>query len=290
MSLEGAINRMLKKFGMVNCHPVETPAIGRLTDDADGDELNQADKELFQTLRGTLLWIVNAGRSDAQFAIKELCRINRPTAIHMIAAKRIVRYFAGTSKLALRFPKCNGTPVYKVHSDSDLAGVEETRKSTTGMAHLLGPVPFLLNSKNQEIVALSTFEAELIALSKNSREILYYRMLAEWLGIKQEQPTILYCDNESTIKFCRNGSDKVTSRTKHIDMRYRHIQTQLGRTISLNHESTDLNIADLFTKPLGKNKFWNFVQGNVSTLFVCYDRSKGLFFRNGPFRGGVGVN
>jgi hypothetical protein len=287
MTLHGAIERTLKKYGMVKCHPVSTPSTGRLDEDIDSTELNATDKATFQALRGSLLFIVNAGRSDAQYAIKELCRINRPTQLHLIAAKRILRFFAGTKDLALQFPKTKTFPLYKAYSDSDFAGDEKTRKSQTGMAHYIGEVAFHLNSKNQEIIALSTFEAELIAASKNAREILYYRQLAAWLGNPQEGPTTLYCDNEATIKFISNGDDKITSRTKHIDIRYKHLQSQRGRTINMEYVNTADNIADLFTKPLGKNKFWDFVHGAKRALFTCYNKARGAFSRNQTTRGGV---
>jgi hypothetical protein len=96
-------------------------------------------------------------------------------------------------------------------------GSDSDRKSTTGFLIFLGNSLIAWTSKKQNSVAMSTMEAEFLALSSCTQEILYLRSLLTELYIPQDHPTTMYQDNQSCIQFATSG--QVSQRSKHIDIR-----------------------------------------------------------------------
>lgn len=114
-----------------------------------------------------------------------------------------------------------------------------------------GPVSWC--SRKQPIVATSTTEAEYIAAAECCKEILYLKSLIEEL-ITEKVEANLKVDNQSAIKLVKN--EVINRRSKHLDVRYHFIHEKLKeKTISIEYCQSDKQVADLLTKPLGKNKF-----------------------------------
>ena len=110
-------------------------------------------------------------------------------------------------------------------------------------------------SKQQSILTLSTAEAEFIAASSMIQEIIYIRRLLEKLGFSQNEPTPVYEDNLTCIKWA-NGAVGGTDRAKHIDLREHFIHDALQKKIiHLQPIEGSKNVADLLTKPLLKYRF-----------------------------------
>jgi hypothetical protein len=109
-------------------------------------------------------------------------------------------------------------------------------------------------SKQDTTVSHSSTEAEIKAIDMAIRTIIMLRSLLSELGYPQDQPTRLYCDNKSAIEICetlRSGH-----KTKHINVRINYIREQLNqRTVSLHFVPTELNVADVLTKPLVEESF-----------------------------------
>lgn len=113
------------------------------------------------------------------------------------------------------------------------------------------------SSRKQPIVALSTTEAEYIAASDASRELLWFQAFATELHFSFISPTTLYCDNQSAIKVATNGL--LHARTKHIDIRYHFIrETIVNGHLDLVYCPTSEMIADVFTKALPRPKLQYF--------------------------------
>ena len=140
----------------------------------------------------------------------------------MTAVKRILRYLKGTADLGLRFVKSeNGGLVG--YSDADWAGDVDNRHSTTGVLFLMsgGPVSWL--SKKQQIVALSTSEAEYVALSMATQEAVWLRQFLSDLAVSEiGVSTVVMEDNQGTIAIARNPVRH--ARTKHIDIKYHYVR------------------------------------------------------------------
>jgi hypothetical protein len=128
------------------------------------------------------------------------------------------------------------------------------RKSTSGYAFFLNGAPISSASRKQQTVALSTAEAEYVALAAATQEALWLRALLEELGLHQEQPTLLLQDNQSAIAIAKNP--EFHARTKHIDIRHHFVRDAVeDKMIHLKFCPTEEMVADALTKPLPKTSF-----------------------------------
>jgi hypothetical protein len=109
-------------------------------------------------------------------------------------------------------------------------------------------------SRKQSSVALSTAEAEYIALSVAVREAVWLRKLLTDLFDHEMDPTTIHCDNQSCVKLSENPV--FHDRSKHIEIKYHYIRDMVQRkTVLVQYLPTYEQIADIFTKPLAKTKF-----------------------------------
>ena len=92
-------------------------------------------------------------------------RVNKPSSEHLVAAKRILRYLKGTMNFGILYKRGDKDMKITGYSDSDFAGDINDMKSTLGQILFMGGLPFTWNSVKQRVVALSTCEAEFIAVS-----------------------------------------------------------------------------------------------------------------------------
>lgn len=139
------------------------------------------------------------------------------------------------------------------YCDADYAGDPQTRKSTTGYVIFYSGGPISWCSRKQPIMATSSTEAEYIAAADCCKEVLYIKSLLEEL-LEKTVNAHLKIDNQSAIKLIKDGV--INRRSKHIDVRYRFIHEKgKEKIITVEYCSTDKQLADLFTKPLNKNKF-----------------------------------
>src|SRR5207249_190873 len=110
-------------------------------------------------------------------------------------------------------------------------------------------------ARKQSVVALSTTEAEYIAMTEATKEVLHLRGLIRDLGYSElvNEPTALYNDNQSAQALSK--SEGQTARTKHIDIRYHFVKDIIREGhIKVLYMSTQEMLADVLTKALGKVK------------------------------------
>ena len=108
-------------------------------------------------------------------------------------------------------------------------------------------------SKKQPIVALSTSEAEYVALSSATQEAVWLRKLLSDLGVAPDEPTVLMEDNQGAIAIARNPV--AHARTKHFDIRHHYVREAVQGVIDLRYCPTSEMVADLLTKPLSRGQF-----------------------------------
>lgn len=212
--------------------------------------------KLYQRIVGELNWIACGRRPDVAYAVSWLARANKePTEHHFCVALRVVRFLAGTADYALEL-KGNtggrgelGEPILSAFSDADLGGDPQTGRSTSGLVLCLGGSPIVWRSIRQKSVARSTTEAEYMAASEASREVVVARTILESLGFPQSAATTLFVDNQSAIKLTRSAVSH--SRTSHIDRHYHYIRELVSRdVVALEHIDGGRQIADVLTKAL----------------------------------------
>ena len=126
-------------------------------------------------------------------------------------------------------------------------------KSTSSACQFLGCSLVSWSLKKQNCVSLSTAEAEYIAAGSCATQLLWMRQTLKDYGITYKKVP-LRCDNESAIKITNNPVQH--PRTKHIDIRHHFIRDHVQKgDIEITHVGTDIQLADIFTKPLDEARF-----------------------------------
>nr|GEZ71482.1 copia protein [Tanacetum cinerariifolium] len=139
------------------------------------------------------------------------------------------------------------------YSDAYHTGCQDTRRSTLGSAQFLGDKLISWYSKKQRSTKISSTEAEYIALSGCCAQILWMRSQLTDYGFSFNK-IHLYCDNKSVIALCCNNVQH--SKAKHIDIHYHFIKEQVeNRMVELYFVRTEYQLADIFTKPLPRERF-----------------------------------
>jgi hypothetical protein len=204
---------------------------------------------------GSLLYMTTCTRPDITYAVNVLSKyIACHDQTHSLAAKGIMRYLSGTKNLGITFKrKDSGSFKLRAYTDSDWAADKDTRRSVTGFVFFLGESPVSWKSKSQPTVALSSTEAEYMALASTTQEMLYLKALCLQFGILEELPVVLG-DNMSALALVSNPVHH--ARTKHIDIRFHFCREALEcGIIDYQYVHTLWNVADTFTKPLAHTQF-----------------------------------
>ena len=169
----------------------------------------------------------------------------KPNKQHWTAVKRILRYLKGTQHFGLLYKStlaenCTG------YLDADWGGDLDDRKSTSGYFFQMGGA---WKSKKQTCVALSTAEAEYVALSSAAQESLWLQQLLSGLTKQPAKSMIIYEDNQSAISMAKNPN--FHGKSKHIAIKYHFVRVQVSNgTIELKYCKTNNMIADIMTKGL----------------------------------------
>ena len=117
---------------------------------------------------GSLNYTSLGTRPDIAYVVSVLSRyLDNPGLAHWVAVKRVFAYLAGTVDLALTF---GGTELdLEGYTDAD-GSMDEDRKAMSGYAFLMDRGAVSWNAKKQEIIALSTTEAEYVAATHTAKE------------------------------------------------------------------------------------------------------------------------
>jgi len=109
-------------------------------------------------------------------------------------------------------------------------------------------------SKKQSSIALSTTEAELIAITSSTKELLWFRHHLGGIGLNRTQPTTLLIDSQCAMDIANNS--KISERSKHIEVQHFFIREHIeAGTVRLQHVPSDQQVADTLTKPLSRVAF-----------------------------------
>ena len=229
-------------------------------DDMAQDErlLQRADVQHYQSLTGALMFATTICRPDLAHAVNMLARrMASPRVCDLSAAYRVIRYLRHRTNYGLlfRFDQDERYPGFVAYADSDWAQDPERRLSTTGYIILFNGVPVSWHTGLQSVIALSTCEAEYIALSECCRELVYLRELAKFLRDPSvDAPTVIHEDNQGTIDLVNNPVHH--KRSKHIEVKWHYIRMQQreGR-VEIKKIHTNDNLADMFTKATSPQTF-----------------------------------
>jgi hypothetical protein len=236
---------------MEDCKPVLTPlAVGSKLSELHSEDDNEDTNFPFRELIGALMYVAVGTRPDVSHAVSVLSQFsNCYRKKHCTAAKRVLRYLKGTidKKLIYRKNQDNLT----CYVDADWANCEIDRRSYTGSTFILSGAAFSWESRKQRTVALSSTEAEYMALSDASKEAVFLIGYLKELGFQSLANVVVFNDNQGAGKLTENSV--YHARSKHIDVRYHFIRDAVKKhPIKILYLPTEEMIADVLTKALPK--------------------------------------
>jgi hypothetical protein len=252
MSQQSYIRELLERFSMSEAKPVTSPMDMsiRLQKAEKCDENEYPYRELV----GSLMYLATSTRPDIANAVSQLSQfLNCFDKTHWTAAKRVLRYLKKTINFGLIFRQ-NDEPLYG-YTDADWGNCPNDRKSYTGYCFIFCGSSITWESRKQCTVALSSTEAEYMALSDATKEGIYLRKLLNELCDENIEKVSILTDNTGSIKLAENPI--FHKRTKHIDIRHHFIRDALKNgIINVNFVSTEDMGADILTKALPSAKHY----------------------------------
>lgn len=245
-------------------NPIVKPMLNK---DIDGDPRKHDWN--YRSVIGMLNYLEKTTRPDLATAVHQCARFcENPKRSHEKAVHRIIKYLISTKDKGLKFipDKSKGIECYV---DADFAGnwnsldAENAANmlSRTGYVIFFMGCPLVWKSKLQTEIALSTTEAEYIALSQAMREIIplmgILKELSRFQTLDSLAPKVkctVFEDNQSCIKLAK--APRMNPRTKYIALKYHHFRSHVKqKLIDIEYVLTTEQIADIFTKPLSSPQF-----------------------------------
>jgi len=253
------IDKAVAQFNLTNARDSNIPLDPGYYRQTENEDLPE-NWEVYRSAIGTLLYLAVHSRPDIATATSILARkVNKPDRNDWNEVKRVLRYLKATRdyKLHLTYDPQKQLEMYV---DADWASDPQGRKSCTGYCIQLFGGTISWASKKQTSVALSSTEAEFIALGEAVKELIWINGLLDEFGIKFDSPAMVYEDNQGCIKLLMK--ENVGQRSKHIDTRYFFVRDEYKKKLfEVKYCETGKMIADILTKPLANNLLKRFCEG-----------------------------
>ena len=246
------VDKLLEMYNLSKCNPVATTGSSSLRQ-LMPEPLDKEGHEKYRTAVGKLLWYAFV-RPDVAYAVKELSRdVTAPTTESVGKLKHLLRYLSGTKLSVLKLRpthQLSGATVpvdVNAYVDSDWAGCNKTRKSTSGSTVNVLGCNVQSTARTQSTIALSSGEAELYAIGQGTSEALFVRALLLESGLTRQVNVHVYTDSTAGKSMAtRFGAGK---RTKHVELRFLYMQDLVkAGLIKVLKVGTLNNPADFLTK------------------------------------------
>ena len=297
------VESFLDEFGLDESrsvtHPGTPEELTRAGCPTTPEESAEMQKIPYRRVIGLLTYLSNTSRPDIAHAINLCAQFSQnPGAVHWRAVKQILRYLCGTAHYSLLFaaeqspttvasqsaissspPQFMGsTPTTSaflfpllVHADANWGACKDTRRSHIGWCIHLGACLIDWEVRKEQTVALSSCEAEYMAISAGARGLLWIQQLLFELGVinhpsanssssSSASPSttpLILSDNKSAIAMATN--DVLHKRSKHIDIKHHFIRELIERKrMRLEWVASGEQLADIFTKTLLPRLFIKF--------------------------------
>jgi hypothetical protein len=214
----------------------------------------------YASLVGSLMYAQVCTRPDLAFVVSVLGRFQaNPGEYHWTAAKKVVRYLQRTKSYMLVYGRIERLEVIG-HCDSDFAGCEDDRRSTSGYVFLMAGGAISWRSAKQKTLATSTMQAEYISCFEATQQAMMLKNLISEMRIVDTiaKPLVIYCDNKAAVFFSKNNKKSYAARL--MDVKYQSVKEKVkAGMVSIEHIDTTLMLADPLTKPLAVGVFKNHV-------------------------------
>jgi len=246
---------LLAETGMLDCKPVDTP-IEQNHCLAEYPDQIPTDRARYQRLVGRLIYLAHT-RPDVAYAVSVVSQfMHNPSASHMDAVVRILRYLKSSPGRGVLFSKHNDCLEICGFTDADWAGSVTDRRSTSGYFTFVGGNLVTWKSKKQKVVARSSAEAEYRGMAHGVCELLWLRTLLCDLGFEPKNAMQLYCDNRAAIDISQNPVQH--DRTKHVEVDRHFIKEKVdANLISFPFVPTEDQLADILTKGVSRKALYD---------------------------------
>ena len=211
------------------------------------------DETGFRRNIGCMQYLLHT-RPDLSFSVGLLSRyMQEPNESHGAALKQVLRYIRGTVSLCVLFSRSSKLEVVGF-SDSSHNVDEDDGKSTTGHVFYLDDSPITWRSQKQEIVALSSCEAEFMAVTEAAKKAIWLQELLGEVVRKACEKVKIMVDNKSVIALTKNPV--FHGRRKHIHRRFHFVRECVEKEqIEVEHVPGSEQRAGILTNSLGRTKF-----------------------------------
>lgn len=257
---EKMIERVAEKFRVSNCNNVLTPMEEKLVLHPCKDP-KQLTKYPYRELIGSLMYLMLGTRPDICFAVSFFSQFqDSATDIHFQQLLRVLKYVYSTRSLKLTYTAKNlNSEILSVYSDADWANCMFSRRSFSGCCAFVFGNLVSWSCRKQSLVALSSTESEIIALCECTTEAVWLqRLVADFNYVLNSENAVIYGDNQNSLRLVTEGNWD-SKRSKHIDTKFRFVCDVFNNNyFNYKYKGTEYQIADLFTKSLGKVRFLNF--------------------------------
>ncbi|GJV64785.1 retrotransposon protein, putative, ty1-copia subclass [Tanacetum coccineum] len=288
VSQSGYVSKILNNFRIDNRKSVQMLLGGHfklllkdfLIRDCDVERMSKVP---YENVVGSLMYLMVCTRPDIAYAVSVVSRyLANPGKNHWEAVKWILKYLRGTVNVGLVYGTHRGNHVDVTgFVDSDYAKDPDKGRSITGYAFLVQGCVVSWKATLQHVVALSTTEAEYMALTEAVKEAIWLRGLLEELGVELNTVAV-NCDNQGAIHLSRNHV--FHERTKHINVRYHFIREVLeAKTVKVLKVGTEHNAADALTKVVPGRKLQHCLE-----LLKAINPTSGIRARFAGFSGYLG--
>jgi len=247
------IEKLLQTHNLIQCRTSDHPGDQNIQ---IIDNAASVDNHAYRSVVGALSFLSQYTRPDITHSVNMTARfMNAPTLSHMRAAMKIVRYLASTTRFGLNYINNNTQQItINAYCDADWGGDKNDSKSTTGYCVYVNANLISWSTKKQQTVALSTAEAELMAVVEVEKETAWTKMMIESMGMKVNLPIKIKSDNQSAVKITVNDIDH--DRIKHFRIRFHYIRDLIdSKEIEVEWCTSQQQIADIFTKTLTAQPF-----------------------------------
>jgi AraC-like DNA-binding protein len=258
------IKKIARSFNLTDRYHFTTPMA---TEEVVPNPLQATPREIhaFQTRIGSTTYATTITRPDAARASNKLAEfLTNPSAVHIAAANRIIRYLYNTRYLALEYSQRGSTldvfPDFRCSTDAAYGDDFATRKSTEGYLFKLFGGPIDWRSTRQKTVTKSSTESELLALSHAASEIYWWRRFYDSIGLNLDE-YIIECDNQQTIRLVTSPAIKLATKLKHVDIHHHWLRQEVAdQRLQIDWIPTAEMPADGLTKSLPRQKHQTFIK------------------------------
>ena len=241
------IGSILARFKLEGCKGALMPMTQGVKLEKLGLDDVREDQVIYQREIGSLMYAMLATRPDIAFAVSQLSQFSsNPSNQHQRAAIHAFQYLQATKDYGITY--CDAELILKGYSDAD-HGATDDRRSMSAYIFMLNGGAVSWMSKKQPTVALSSTEAEYIALTQAVKESIWIQRLLGELGRQVKDINVIHEDNQGAIALANNPEFHACM--KHIDIQYHFVHENVQSSqIDLKYCPTKDMVADQLTKPL----------------------------------------